>query len=542
MSSIRNIVILLFITQFNLFAQNADKGILNYNWVMDPNNSYYLSKGITNTTPYSMFLETLKDKKGVILYSTPFQTINKLSKVDIRIGYKSDSCSELYLKLINMGEGEKINSIDTLHLPLNNDWRNLQQTIELKEALTLAISIEAKGLPNQNGQVWIGKLDMLVDGQNAVEYEPEVRVFVTKDDVVSLNDENMDDFPLRDKKILAIGESIHGSETLNSLAVDVIKDRVMNSNSKLILMEIPLEYSFYINRYIDGDQNFELDSISYYFENSLFSNSLVSLIDWMQKYNLNSQEKVRFIGINHNFFMPQSRSNLFDFFYPLFQATNNEKIKELCMLLLEDKDSFDDVVAFFEANDGFKNVLSKEESDLMHYLFKLINQKESASHSFVNRDITMFRNTNYVVEKLLKEDQTVTLYCHLGHLNYRTPLQGMIDMDYFSLGKYMKDKYKNDYSCVGLLAQTGTYLSISRSYFKIAELKPSPTNSLEYLINKLNIDKCYLSMEKLSNLDMIKTRHVGSNQLREEFFFLIPKARMDGVIFTKQSAAIQKGV
>lgn len=542
MRNIRNILLLLFIIHFNSFAQNADKGILKYNWVMDPNNSYNQSKGITTTTPYSMFLETLRDEKGIILYSTPLQTNNNPSKVNVRISYKSNNCSELYLKLINIGEGEKTNSIDTLHLPLNNDWRNLQQTIEVKGALTMAISIEAKGLPNENGQVWIDKMDMLVDGQNAVEYEPEVKVSITKDDIIPLRDENLADFPLRDKRILAIGESIHGSETLNSLAIDIIKDRIINNNSKLVLMEIPLEYSFYINRYIDGDESFKLDSISYYFENSLFSNSLVSLIDWMKKYNSNTPEKVHFIGINHNFFMAQSRSNLFDFFYPLYQATNNEKIKELCMLLLDDKDSFDDVIAFYEANDGFKDVLNKDESELMHYLFTLINQKEGPSHSFVNRDITMFKNTEFVMEKLLKEKETVTLYCHLGHLNYRTPLQGMIDMDYFSLGKYMKDKYKDDYSCVGLLAETGSYLSISRSYFKIAELRPSPTNSLEYLINNLNMDKCYLSMEKLANSDMIKTRHIGSNQLQEEFFFMVPKARMDGVIFTKQSSAIQKGI
>lgn len=534
------ILFLLFI-QFDSFAESTDISLLKRNWLTSVNDPFHITKIDSTAAPHSILLETLLDKKGVGFYSMLFPANDTLSQVEIKINYKTKNCSELYLRLINVGEGENVNSIDTLQLPLNEEWTTVHQMVEMKGALFLGISLEAKGNQQDNGQIWIDDLDLFVEGRNILEQEHEIGVSLTQADIIPLDDEKLVDFPLWNKRILAIGESVHGTETMSNLGIDLIKGRVTNNNSKLILMEIPLEYSLYINRYIDGDQSFKLDSISSYFENIFLPQSFISLFEWIREYNLNTQEKVYFLGFDQNSNQLTSKLDLFDFFYTLNDNAKNEDVRKLCELLLESKSSLHEVISFFDANQGFEDVLNKNEVDLIRYCLTMINDKRSTYYNYINRDSIMFKNTEFLMSKLLNENETVTLFCHLGHADYQGSSDRVVFKEIFSFGSYMRSKYGEAYSCVGLVAESGDFLTSNSNFnFKIAQLILSPAGSLEDLINKQNVERCYLSMEKFTSSDVLQSRNIGSSQRKEEFYFCIPKVRMDGVIFMSKVSAIQK--
>ena len=150
-------------------------------------------------------------------------------------------------------------------------------------------------------------------------------------------------------KILAIGETIHGTETMNDIAIDIIKNRIIHNNCRLILLEIPFENSFYINRYIEKDSNFKIDSISTYFDRSLFSSSFLSLIEWIKRHNSHSDKKVFFWGIDVNYIQLQSKLDLFKFFYTLNITEQNKNLKRIYKLLIYTGPSLDEIIAIFDA-------------------------------------------------------------------------------------------------------------------------------------------------------------------------------------------------
>lgn len=152
----------------------------------------------------------------------------------------------------------------------------------------------------------------------------------------------------------------------------------------------------------------------------------------------------------------------------------------------------------------------------------------------------MYEHAKFIVTNLLREDETVTIFCHFGHTNYLCERE-LINSEDWNLGHYMKNRYNNDYCNIALVTEMGDFLT-THGYSRVQEekLQISPSNSLEYLMNKQGIDLCYLSMEKFTYSDVTSIRFLGNRNRYRSFIFIIPKSRMDGAIFIKKSSAIQK--
>lgn len=365
----------LFLTQCHSNAKQPNNSILDYNWIKSKNHSFFKSKIDSTTAPHSIFLETARENKGVLGFSVPlFQNRNSRTEVSIKINYKIENGSELLLKLITIGDCEKVKSIDTLYLSLNEEWTTANLSVDLMKAAFLNLSIEVKGNTENNAKLWINDLGVFRNGKNIGVPEAAGKGFKTslrKKDITFFDNKIRNNLPFMDREILAIGETIHGTETMNDMGIKIIKDRITYNNCKLALLEIPFENSFYINRYICGDPNFKIDSISNYFDRSLFSNSFLSLIEWIKKHNSLSEEKVYFWGIDVNHIQLQSKLELFNFFYTLNETARDEELNKVCELLVSTSPSLDEVISIFDANKGFKSILTEDESKLMGVSHKL---------------------------------------------------------------------------------------------------------------------------------------------------------------------------
>lgn len=557
------LLLMLLWAQTSLSANAIDKNVYSsYNWEMSQIN-FYSNRSIDSTiATHPFLLETLPLKRGVIGFVMPFFQANRAkSKVDIKIRYKAENCKELFLKLMAVGDCEKINSTDTLRLPLNKEWSTFYQSIHVDDYNLLALSVEAEGdscknvklrngdknkIWGENGsKIWIDKLDIFIDGENLSTLSAtntDTAISLKREDVTPFNNENLYQLPFFNKKILAIGETIHGTETMDETAIEIAKNRIINNNCTLILFEMPIEYSFYINRYTSGDQRFELDSISIYFDDLLISKEFISFLQWIKEYNLNSIKKVHFLGINKNYSDSKGLIDLFSFFYTLNIGLNNKELSRIChsLLLLNKELPYKTTRSIFEANSGFENILTKNESELMRYC---LSHEDTHKHIFLflaDRDSIMYENTKFLMENYLKTDETTTIFCHWGHVNYINQKE-LIYLEEVPLGYYMKSKYKNDYSCIALVSEKGNFLTtIFNHRMGIEKLNTPPCNSIEYLISKLGVDSCYLSMEKFTCTDAMKIRMIGSRNTDKQFKFIIPKSRMDGVLFIKQAVPIHK--
>lgn len=89
-------------------------------------------------------------------------------------------------------------------------------------------------------------------------------------DLIHWNNKEYDNLPFLNKKILGLGETAHGTETMNDIGIEISKERILKHQCRFILLEIPLEFSLYINRYVQNDKNFKFEYISERFEPYLF--------------------------------------------------------------------------------------------------------------------------------------------------------------------------------------------------------------------------------------------------------------------------------
>lgn len=79
----------------------------------------------------------------------------------------------------------------------------------------------------------------------------------------------------------------------------------------------------------------------------------------------------------------------------------------------------------------------------------------------------------FIIDHFLNTNETVTLFGHLGHLNYKGNRVEL--MDYFSLGYYLKSRYAKNYSCIGLITNRGTaMLPVSATNGGVTKLEQAP--------------------------------------------------------------------
>ena len=560
----------IFLAQSCSVAPSMRESARSYDWATYTNFSWQ-SKIDSAISSYPLLLYPSYEAKGSAGFTVPlFYHMDKKKRADIevRIKYKTENCNDLYLKLSGISECREVTSVDTFRLSAANTWRVARRSVDIASPLLLGVALEAQGekprkkdfpvdplgsadnsfKPGEYSKIWIDSLDILIDGKYAVE-PPSLNNGATASvrelDVIPGNGDDLKSLSFSDKRILAIGESVHGTGTMNDMGVEIIKNRIEHGKCRLVLLEMPLTLSFHINRYLEGDERFKPDSIASSFDKVLFSSSsFVSLMRWIKEYNRHSEEKVSFFGIDRNIYRLQSSIDLFYFFYTLRRGKGDEGLKAICnsLLLSDEKFPFKGADSVLHANHGFKGILTRREAEIMSYC---LNAEEEATvdelNRFRGRDSGMYENAKFLMKTMLKKDETTTVYCHLGHANY-TSIAGWLGSDMRPFGEYMKGSYGDDYSAVGLLAGGGSYLTwVFPGKMGIRRLQSSSSAGLEYCIERSGISPCYLPMDKLSDADVLKMRYIGNTESKiGQFQWVFPKCMMDGVLFTKNASATNK--
>lgn len=534
---------LFFFLPCNLKAACNHKNV-EYNWVNHPIHFYNNVIIDTTFTPHPLLLETLGAKKGIISSLLPFSQFKSTnSNITVKLKYKTKNCENLSVIITSIGECENINSMDTIQLRPAEDWVECTQIINIKKAYLLNISIEAIGFKNNNANVWVSDYGVFADKEevNNNLKEEQDNSYINKNNVIHWDNIDHHTVPFLEHRILAIGETVHGTKTMNDIAIAIIKERILKHKCRFVLLEIPLEYSFYINRYVHNDPNFKLSDISTFFDIFLYSESILSFIQWVKEYNSKNDENISIWGFDINYVQLKSRVDLFNFLYNLNTNKRFEELDSIYKLLLDTKTSFEKIISVFNENNNLTTMFNEDELKLMLYCMKITQQYSSSCYRYINRDKYMTEIATFIIDNFLKKNETATIFAHFGHLNYLTTQESSL-INYSSCGYYMKSKYKDDYRCIALTTNQGTaMLTKSGSTFGGAsKLIQPPQESLEYQLNRLNMDSIYLPMSGLSCSDVFKIRIIGNSNTENQFRYIIPKSRIDGVLFIKKSVSIEK--
>ena len=474
--------------------------------------------------------------------------------VEVSLSCKSENLLPLIFVTSGFNDAEEKILSDTMIISNDNIWRqSYSKKIPAANCRFLYFDLIAKGIdstytlelmPVSNScdqNLWLEKLELKVDGKDINRYllsdvigEYDLKEIST----IPLTDENLyfDGIDnLNNKRILSIGESVYGSETFSKFASQMIKYQVKQNNCKLVLIETPLEQTLSMNRFIQGDESFNIDSILYIMKYTYHSYGIMKeLLLWLKSFNQTVEEKVWLFGFDTNNWIDNGIVNLdiAEFLCDINETLKNSAIYDACDDLLYAKKYFDEPLEKLKSNDKVKEVIGEKEFNIIIYRLELLKRTQNMMTTYYGeRHKVMFDNVRLLIDLLCSEKENVVIYGHFDYMNYKYG-QKMIN----SFGYYMKQYYNDQYSTLCLLsAQGDIFYKELNNFITTRTLKQPPVNSLEYAFLTKTSDDCIFVPAESFFERMTLIRNLDSNYYNETFSVFSPKNRTDAFIFIRNS-------
>jgi erythromycin esterase-like protein len=492
---------------------------------------------------------------------------------------RSENLKWLDLVVTGYDRRENILRRDTLH-SLDEEktgaWKTFGKNIPLENVAMLGLMIEAEGIDSTfhktnystgklyghkdstiNQLLFLERLDIYLDGKHIDNYPLSGSATFTpadKSDVRLLSFTNERFYAgipeLKTRRIIALGETVHGSETMASIMTGIIRHQVLHNRCKLVVLEKMGEEMLMLNRFVQGDESLHIDTILQPIArpggslNSLVSlNQLRELCIWLKEYNRTSDKKVWLTGMDYEWLIFHRRLAIADYLLTLNEWFRYPFINEMCedlLKVLKDAGTQDIVKTrklWEENRDLLINVLGRKETDLArHYLSDVPNLPVTGEvgqeKSLLQRDSLMSENLHFLVNLLCDREETAVVYAHFSHVNY-------VDLRVvtrFSCGYYAKKMFGDDYFHIGITAAQGTCLTMSS--LDPSVLQPPVENSIEDYLGRISADFFYAPTSATHDSFSL-IRHMGTMYEKTQFEkrYLSPSGRMGGVIFTRNSKA-----
>lgn len=510
--------------------------------------------------PLLITQKTFKEKKNTnihcrIIYSLLLPTINA-AYMDISFTSKSQNLDKVLLTFTGIDSHGNKACADTLNATSTNEWSVFKRTTHLNNAVFSRFTIEIQGNnENLEQNLWIDRITLQINGKELSDYALQdmnrnFRPDINKIVPLSFSDPRGYNLipELKNKKIISIGESMHGSGTMAESALHIMKHRILHDNCKLLLFEMPLDTSLGINRFIQGDERFTLEDIAQCLDSYLYPESILDFFVWVKEYNKKAKKKVWVSGIDipamdtNNFV---SATNLFSYFYRINKNIINDKIKSFLFFTLINIHGLNDELPalindtiFYKNNNPIElNIIEHWQKGWTH--IKMPNLVMAA------RDSLMYSNIRYMTDLICPSDETVTIYSHLMHSCYNKAYTDYHGSD-LSYGSLLRKEYMDDYFCIGLFAQQGETLIVHESLsdynwtilnFIPCTLQPVRKNSLEYLLQNTGYDYFYSPVALLPQSPIhIRLGNASTNHL---YNIIYPQHCFGGILFIKTSKAMR---
>jgi erythromycin esterase-like protein len=463
---------------------------------------------------------------------------------EISIIYKSLNIKQMNLIVSGLDKYENLLRSDTLFLPEEKEWTSQTISVPLRNVAFLCLYIKIRGFDDFCEQrCWLDRISIRMDGKAIESFQPahsciEAEI-LPKTEIVplSFSDESLyHSIPeLKAKRIFAVGETVHGSGTFAESALQLIKHQVQYNNCKLILLELSIEKGLSLNRYIQGDESFKIDSLVSLMKFSHNALKYKELIMWLKEYNRYTDEKVWLMGVDIELTNMDNQTSLFDYLYTLNQTQQQPVIDTLCHQVLNSNVDFAVMANFISKNTTLQSVIGNKEYDALVHCLNVSAEARNAYSRLDIRDSLMFKNARFLIPLLTKEEEKTFIYMHLGHANYKafTPY---INSYNASLGLMMKQEYGDDYYVAGLFAGKGFFSTTWIDGVGVQPMQSPPPNSFEYLLGKTITDYFYLS--SLPECPAM-IRRIGNAYKEEDAFeYISLRGRMDAAIYIKESQAV----
>ncbi|MDR0891811.1 MAG: erythromycin esterase family protein [Mediterranea sp.] len=304
---------------------------------------------------------------------------------------------------------------------------------------------------------------------------------------------------LKKKRIIALGESVHGSKTMQESKYNIVEQQIADGRCKMLLLEESLSRSIWINKYVHvGDSLSEKKALQG--EDA----STKEFLRWIWNYNKDKKEedKVQVWGMD----------------WDIDAASQDKDIKD-----------------YVEAMDALSPADSACVTHIYHLSAMVGNDMGRRS---MLRDSVMFANARFLIDDYLPKGKTAFILAHNGHVNLLSAYPAV--QEGAPLGQMMRNYYQDDYYSIGMLVGGGFIYSLNEEKMRVEALPLyNLDTSLEASLNQVKGDVFFFhlpyEMDKL-----LMSRLQGTSCAARGYFPINLYRRHDGFIFIRHSEAENK--
>jgi erythromycin esterase-like protein len=509
----------------------------------------------TGSSPGFPYRPSFQQKLYQQIYLPP-NTFHTSDSVRISVNNKCYNLSEAQLKVFCLNEVDDVVYQDSIDINNDSCWITKSLLFHVLKTNKIRLGIHALGYDYPSPKtlepqkLWLDRVTVSINGKNVEDfnYRPANHkgIKLEKQAIVNLAPEDESSFHKlkipENKTIIGIGESVHGSKTLNRIEMNILKTLIENNRCKLVLFELGMDELLTWNLFVQGRTPDDfIEKIREYSDHSLFSSDvLCDFFLWLRNYNKTTSDKVAVQGIEQ-FVYRSGGTPLFDYLYAFYNRHTAIETGPLLRPIM--RGGVSPVLDKVSRSLKMKEILGEPEYSAFLHVLKQGARVDTARQngSFdkrASRDYAMFINAEKFMSLYQKEGETVAIVAHSSHLDKKGAFLSFPHV--YSLGYYLNEKYKEKYYALSLLVGNGSISSFSfeERIFKKNDIALPVSGSLEELCMKQGAASCFFYPAEFLPDTELYYRSIGSMYYEWwSYNYGSVKNRIDGFIFTGKSRA-----
>jgi len=360
------------------------------------------------------------------------------------------------------------------------------------------------------GKVWFDDFEIYLNGKKYLDVEPPKPA---KEDIAwlksyihplkSVNPKFKNNLDLEylkqlvgDAKVVALGETTHGTSEIFKMKHRIIKYLTQNMNFDVFSIEANMPESYKINDYTiegKGSPTELIQNMNYW---TWQTEEFLGMVEWMKEQN-KTDKKIQFTGFDMQFFH-ESIIELNDAFNDNPELLDT--IAELVRLLdtIKEKREINNWVTKDYNEQKVKMIITKVKLAIKSKLFaknkknrllrntRLIEQFLSDT-SYFTRDKYMAENLLWIKKQNL--DSKIIVWAHNEHIKKTE----------YGMGKYLFDSLTNDYLSIGFTFHSGRYTAVGEYGLDCYSAQNSYLGTYEYIFNLIDEPIFVLDLRAIKN-------------------------------------------
>lgn len=574
----KNIVLLFFLFLFfhfgNLNAQDKYnlefRSIVDFKWFTNVNLIIRVDSSVLIHNKYPMVLEQEKNNPFPVL-GLPLLTPDirqtfllpdslKNACIEISINNKCFNMERLLLRVIGLNECQEITFSDSTNINNVEQWTEKLLELKLRDTKFLIVGIDgySPNIQKKSSKLYLDRIKIQLNDQpieeiasiNKLDLYKPIESYCGLLATDSINTNFIKKTILPNKRIIALGETVHGSTEIAECVFNIIKENILYNNCRCVMIEedmsMLLKMNLFVNERLSEKslEEIEKDMNGIHIN----TNALLHFLSWLRKYNHEMpNNKVHLWGIEPR--LSFARNALFDYFYAFYNVEYRNIFSQMleCLKSVNYKQAF--VLATTQSA-TLIDIMGKDEYEKFLYVLDFQNQLENESQNAVDgylsvrkRENYMFENVDYFLRHNLQRNEKVIIYTHYGHAQKKAQLRTIFPV-IFPLGYYLNQKYKDSYGVVGITIGEGeitTRSNEAQDEFISYKVAPSSASSLEKLLMDVKKEYIYCPSQCLPN-DIYLIRYIGNRVWKEQpDIYNVVKECADGFVFIRQSHGFVNG-